>query len=57
LRNGTKIVLKLKLDKSGRGQSGSFSKLYIIKPSAPPPVHLNMAQSERLKIQFEIIES
>ena len=53
---GRAETLTLNHTRSGRGQSGPFSKLYILKPSAPPPVHLHMDQSQRLKIQFEIIE-
>jgi hypothetical protein len=47
--------VETQIEQVGKGAERPFSKLYIIKPGAP--AGSLMAQSERLKIEFEIIES
>jgi hypothetical protein len=41
---------------SGRGQSGSFSKVYLLEPSAPPQVIMTLESKREVRIQSETIE-
>jgi len=49
------VTLTVNNTQSGRGQSGSFSNLYLLKPSAPPQVSKTLESKCEVRIQSEII--
>ena len=55
LRLGS-VTLTFNYTRSGRGQSDSFSDLYIDRPSAPPQVIMTLESKCEVRIQSEIIE-
>jgi len=54
---GRRITLTVNYTWSGRGQSGSFSNNYLLKPSASPPVHLHVESNQRLTSNWKSSKS